>query len=63
MLMNNAQEARQVMDMDSEILGGYALLSEDYALTATSVAPSELAQAASLRFPQGGRSKAATRRS
>jgi hypothetical protein len=52
-LTNDAEEGRQVMDMDSEILGGYALLSEDYALTATSVTPSELEQAANLRFPQG----------
>ena len=52
-LTNNAEKGRQVMDMDTEILGGHALLSEDYSLTATTVTRSELEQAANLRFPQG----------
>jgi hypothetical protein len=52
-LTNDAEKGRHVMDMDSEILGGYALLSEDYSLTAAPVTPSELEQAANLQFPQG----------
>ena len=39
--------------MDSEILGGYALLSEESSPTGTPVTPSELEQTANLRFPQG----------
>ena len=52
-LTNDAEKGRHVMDMDSEILGGYALLSEDYSLTTAPVTPSELEQAANLQFPQG----------
>ena len=39
--------------MDAEILGGYAVLSEEYSLTDTPVTLSELEQTANLRFPQG----------